>query len=182
MGCTTIGYGVDLRRVAAVRGSRDAALVVELEQKFADRLAHEQEMNANLYGLPISLNEALLRIVMGDLAEQSQAVAAQYVYAYELLCEHFGRPLDGREHIEFLDDLRWDTAALVFRTPLDLPSAGPLPTTGYLTPDEVQSEYERFKSYNSDEDTAELADAREEFIWWLKQCADEGLGLVTFCY
>jgi hypothetical protein len=182
MGYTTVAYGVDLGRLAQVGGSRDVELLADCEREFAYRLAIANHKNAELSDLPIKLRNALHEIVTGTLTHYSDDGAAQYVYAYQLLCEHFGRPLDGREHIKFLEDLQWNTNVLKFRTPLALPETLPLPATGYLTPEEVRAEYDSFKDYDGEEDDAWLAEAREEFIWWLKQCADKGDSLVVFTY
>ncbi|MEX2316272.1 MAG: hypothetical protein WD669_03910 [Pirellulales bacterium] len=182
MGYTTVAYGVDLDRLAQVGGSRDVELLADLERENADQLAIAEHKNAELSDPSIKLRNALREIVTGILTHYSDDGAAQYVYAYQLLCEHFGRPLDGREHVKFLEDLEWETGALEFRTPLGLPKTWQLPFTSYLTPNEACAEYDCFKDYDGEEDDAWLAEAREESIWWLKQCADENESLVVFTY
>lgn len=182
MGCGTFGYGVAIEQLKAVRGCRDASLLSALEQKFADRLERAEDENTSLWTPPFSLRMALGKIVNDEISDTSPDAAAQYIYAYELLCEHFGQRLDGDSHIEMLDDLGWETAALEFRTPLDLPDPLGFPSTSYLTREQVNEEYDQYQDVDTDEDDPVVADAREEFVWWLKQCADQGLGLVTFCY
>jgi len=181
MGYTTVGYGVDIDRLAAVKGSRDQRLLAEMEGLVAEeeRRAAEWPSSANC---PLSLRGALERI-LEDRVEEVPDGDHQYVYAMQLLCQHLGKLLDGQGHIKFLDDLGWDIAMDDFRTPLGLPQPHALPDARYLTAEEVKSEYERFRDVDpEDEEHPYLAELREEYVWWLKQCADQGVGLITFSY
>lgn len=180
MGYVTVAYGVDVQRLAAVKGSRDQQLLADMEKLLA-----EAERTAASSGFsddgPLSLRAALERIV-SDQVEAIPNGDHQYVYALELLCQHLGKPLDGQGHIRYLDDLGWPIAMDDCRPPFDLPEPLGFPGTCHLTAEEVKKEYERFQDADTEDEDSEVTEAREEYVWWLKQCADEGLGLVTFCY
>ena len=173
MSSCTYGYGVDLTRLTAVQGSGDANLLSELvETAPTDPFAEPGEP---------TICDGLQALIDGNLLDSYEG-RAQQLYALELLCQRFGKQLDGQEHIGYLEDLGWETAAMEQRSPLDLPAADDFPMSGYLTADEVVEEYARLKDEEIEDEPPELADAREEFVWWLKQCADKGLALVTFTY
>lgn len=179
MGCATCGYGVDLEKLAAAKGSRDAALLAAVKEASAVQFRQDVQLGT----ISMSLEEALERLIAGDLSDESSDAAAQYLYALELLCNHLGERLDGQEHIKYLDDLGWETAAAELRLPLGLPAPDNFPAVSYLTADEVKADYERFKDEDTDDDDDPyVSEAREEFVWWLKQCADKNLALITFCY
>jgi hypothetical protein len=182
MGYSTVGYGVDLDRLMRASGSRDETLLIEIQERFSEQLAHAQQMNANLYHLSVELPHSLRMLIEGDYSDSSHGAAVQRLYAYELLCKYFGRYLDGQEHINFLDDLRWETALTDFRTPLGLASTGEFPFTSYLTSAETKLEYERFESVGTETEDSWITEGREEFVWWLKQCADTSQALVVFTY
>ncbi|MFZ5828850.1 MAG: hypothetical protein ACOY3P_02115, partial [Planctomycetota bacterium] len=56
------------------------------------------------------------------------------------------------------------------------------PFASFLSAAEVRREYERFGDEDVECDEPGISEAREEYVWWLKQCADENLGLVVFTY
>ena len=181
VGYVTVAYGVDIEKLGAVKGSCDERLLSEMESLVAEKERRAAEWPSSSVE-PLSLRGALERVI-NDRIEPVPNGDHQYVYAMELLCRHLGTSLDGHGHITFLEDLEWDIAASSFRTPLGLPQPGALPDTCYLTVEQVKGEYERFRDVDPDDDERPyLAEAREEYVWWLKQCADESLGLVTFCY
>ena len=133
----------------------------------------------------ISVTEALEDLINGELRDTSPRNAFQYLYALELLCLHLGTKLDGGDHIGDVENVDWDTRLREVRIPFDLPPPSGFPSVSYLTPSEVKQEYERFDAEHSDSDDEvdrATADAREDFLWWLKQCGDHGLAIVTFCY
>lgn len=176
MGYTTIAYGVDIDRLAAVKGSCDQGLLAKM-----DRAISEEEHRIADPDCPLSLREALERIVTNQVKSVPNG-DHQYVYAMELLCQHLGKALDGQGHIKYLDDLCWDVAMNDFRTPLDLPNPLGFPDARYLNAEETQREYEKFRDVDSECDDSDVTEGREEYVWWLKQCVDEGIGLVTLSY
>jgi hypothetical protein len=182
MGYTTIAYGVDIDKLAAVKGSRDQRLLAEMELLLAEEEQEAADSGFSDSLCPLSLRAALERI-LADEIEAMPNGNHQYVYAMELLCRHLGKALDDCGHVKYLEDLGWEVAMDDFRTPLDLPQTFGFPDTCYLTAEEVRKEYERFRDVDPDDDEhPDIAESREEYVGWLKQCVDEGLGLVTFCY
>jgi hypothetical protein len=176
MGYVTVAYGADIDRLAALKGSQDQRLLADMGKLVTE--AEERKADSEC---PLSLRAALERI----LADQIEAMPNgdhQYIYATELLCRHLGKSLDGQGHIKYLDDLGWDIAMNDFRTPFGLPQPFGFPDARYLNAEEVRQEYGRFQDVDPEDDNSDVAEAREEYVWWLKQCADDGTGLVTFCY
>lgn len=171
MSSVSTAYGVDLEKLASVRGSKDARLLTELEQKI-------QPDPFDATGDPTVL-DGLRALIEGDLLD-SYVGRAKQLYALEMLCEHVGRRLDGQGHVAFIDDLGMETALLAYEPPLDLPRADDFPSVAYLTAEQVRDEYARFTAIDTEHEDPEIAEGREEFVGWLQQCADEGLALVVF--
>jgi hypothetical protein len=131
----------------------------------------------------ISITDALVDIISGELRDSTFNSAFQYLYALELLCQHLGSILDGGDSIGHVENVAWNTKLLTPRTPFALPEPQDFPEVSYLTATEVADEYRRLDAECEESIEPlenELEDAREDFLWWLKQCSDKGLGLVTF--
>ncbi len=96
-----------------------------------------------------------------------------------------GSVLDGGDSIGHIENLDWDTRLLKVRIPLTLPEPQDFPEVSYLTAAEVKDEYQRLDATceeSSELLERDLEDAREDFLWWLKQCSDNDVALVTFYY
>ena len=178
MGYITTAYGVDIDQLIAVKGSNDQTIQDELAPRIKEAEGRDPFQSEDE---PLTLMGALEQIIAGKI-EPVPNGEHQYVYVMELLCQHMGEELDGQGHIRYMDDLDWEVAMDEFRTPFDLPYPGGFPNAFYLTTTEVAAEYKRFADEDTDDDDSEVVDAREEYVWWLKQCVDKGLGMVAFCY
>ena len=177
MSITTYAYGINLPTLTAAIGSHDATLVNKILESGVYRWARD-DLRQNR----ISLRDALQMLINAEYSNDSPVAVARRLYAYETLCEHLGRRLDGQEHVGYLDELGWDTLLMNQRTPIGLVASIDFPMSGYLTPEEVVREYDQYMDVEAEEDDLQIADAREEFVWWLKQCANKRLALVTFTY
>ncbi len=175
MSYTTYGYGIDIDELKRIHGSGDHELLAAVLDSSADRL---KQFDEPMFAL--NVRKALAEIVDGRIDEAEEAAA--YIYALEILCVFFGKVLDGQGHIGYLDDLDWELALPEFATPFELPSVLGFPDTTYLTAAEVKQEYERFADVDTETDDPDVTDARDEYVWWLQQCNDANLGLVTFSY
>jgi hypothetical protein len=186
MGYRTVGYGVDMRRLEQVWSCTNHGLLADVLASSEPRIRSHNEL---LPGTPerdvISITDALEDIIKGELRDPSRRSAFQYLYALEILCSNLGKMLDGGEAIGGIENLSWETRLLEVRIPLGLPDPHDFPRVSYLTAAEVEEEYHRFGAgFNpSDEPVdGEVEDAREDFLWRLKQCCDDEVGLVTFYY
>lgn len=175
MSYTTYGYAVDIDKLKQVYGSRDRELLDKILDFSRDRL---EQSDGPMFAL--NLRKALSDIIDATIDESEEEAA--YIYALEILCVYLGRVLDGQGHIGYLDDLCWDLSLPEFATPFELPPVLGFPGTSFLTAGEVEQELERFVDIDTESDDSEVTDARDEFVWWLQQCKDAGVGLVIFCY
>jgi hypothetical protein len=187
MSYQTTGYSVDLDKLAAVKGCHDEAFLAEVLKNCADRIkSHDEWSPAEPERGVVSIHKALQDIINAELDDLAPQTAFQYLYALEVLCLHLGTRLDGGGCIRDIEDVCWDTRlAELMPPPLGLPCPQDFPSVSYLTASQVKEECERFDDDDSEslyELGQETADAREDFLWWLKQCADRGLALMTFCY
>jgi len=170
----TYGVGVDIAKVRAAIGSNDESL---LAYEVAELVLPQE---SKIEGDSCTMKSALADLVAGKL-ERSSSAPHLYIYALEALCNHIGRRLDGDGHIKFLDDLEW----LITYEPLakffKLSDPGTFPDARIIVLEQVQKQFVVYESDTEHDDVA-ITDAREEYIWWLKQCNDHQLDLVTFCY
>lgn len=173
MSTTTTAYGVNLEEIGSAIGSRDQALIAQLQAKVTpDPFATD--------GGP-TVEGGLQELITGDPPEGPTENAIK-LYALEMLCEHFGTRLGGGDHISYLDDLGWQTKLLDSGPPLGLSRSDDFPDVAYLSATDVRHEYDEFSKLDSDCDVEGVEEGREELLGWLQQCAQQGLALVTFQY
>ena len=86
-----VPYLVPLDQLRAFAGSKDVALVQRMQTLFKGEIAENASINRQAIadGAP-SLFDCLMNIAMG---QPLKGFGAQYVYALELLCAHFGGKL-----------------------------------------------------------------------------------------
>jgi hypothetical protein len=86
-----VPYLVSLDELRAFAGSKDLARAQKIESLFKNEIAENSSLNrqAIIDGAP-TLGQALAKIAAG---ETLRGFGAQYVYALELLCAHFGQKL-----------------------------------------------------------------------------------------
>jgi hypothetical protein len=182
MGYRTLSYGVDIDRLRSAFGSRDEAMLGEIEREFADQFRDNDRWFSDEIGRGApSLREALAQIARGEITG-GEATGFQYGYALELLCKRLGHELDNDDLIEFVDDLEIPTGLLSSGPPLPIPPPLDFPAIGFLTADQVRDEYARLEGLDLSHDDKDIEAAREEFRSYLRQASERGLGIVTFAY
>ncbi len=103
------------------------------------------------------------------------------LHALELICCHVGKRLDGDQHINFLDHLHWELESEELTSYFGLSPTNVFPDARIIKLAQAKKQLEQFQC-STDHDEVFVVDAREEYLWWLKQCIDANVDLVTFCY
>jgi hypothetical protein len=182
MGYGTNAYAVDVDRLRSAFGCGDQELLREIETKHAKSFRRRDETFEDKVrdGAPTQ-GEALRQIIAGEIKGPDWA-GFQYGYVLELLCEHLGRALDSDDLIAFISDLEIPTALNESGPPIPIPTPRDFPSIGYLTAEQVREEYEHLKDQDLSHEDEEIEEARGEFLSYLRQAREKGLGLVTFAY
>jgi len=92
MSAGIVPYSVPLESVRSFFGSKDPQLCLKIESLFKREIADNASLHRNdiAAGAP-TLDVALRQLCAGDAS--ARGFGAQYVYALELLCAHFGQKL-----------------------------------------------------------------------------------------
>lgn len=151
MGAIVSAYLVDLNQLRAVYGSRDTALLRDVETRFANELA-EWEATASSVKPASSrptVREALREIVEGEIPTEGDG--SPYGYALDLLCQYLGTSLPNEE----LGDLQSEGIAALesverlhdlsdgWRPPLPLPYPRDVLGITYITVEEARAALDR---------------------------------------
>lgn len=200
MSYNVIPIAVDLQKLTAAVGGKDASLLSTLQADFADECAGLDEDDENYYDAdegepPVATAAEVLRhLLMGE--PQDDRVAFKYGYALVWLCARLGRGLSNREW----SSLRWDwitqtdealdaagVPASLFRVgrqllcrgaPVSIPRIDDFPSIGYLRRDEIPAVRTALAAVSIGD--TEVRSSIEELLGWLQTCTDSGCDLV--CY
>lgn len=185
MSYSTTLYAVDIEHLQATFGSQDAALLANIERKYAGEIADSNTSfdEEIAEGAP-TRQKALREIIDGEITRPDYGF--QYGYALEYLCRHLGEIVASRflnGVFGSLADLEVDTFLAQDRLPLPLPEPDDFPFISYMTPEEITEELQRLAgmdlSYPEDE---EIEAERHDFRDCLKKAEAAQLGIVAFYY
>jgi len=139
-------YGLDLKKLQAVHGSRDDALVKTVLKSRADDIEEndenfEEEIEAGDF--PNS-EQALRKIVAGSVNESEDAgAAAMFGYVLKILCEHFGRRIDD-DNVAAVGDHPYASQLIASGPPIPIPvNKSDFPEMGFLTLSQISDEIKR---------------------------------------
>ncbi len=192
-----VPYSVPLAPLRAFVGSRDPSLCMKLEALFKREIADNASLHrqAIAEGAP-TLDVALRHLCMGDVA--SRGHGAQYIYALELLCAHFGSklrngavfPVDDEWLMRVVDPVfdAWGLGdilklkKLIYgRWPVRVPHAD-FPRGGTLEADEVTRSLDVMRRGALPRFDREVIGVIGDVRGWLESAATAQLGLVCFYY
>ncbi|HEX4460808.1 MAG TPA: hypothetical protein VIA18_22670 [Polyangia bacterium] len=192
-----VPYSVPLVPLRAFVGSRDPSLCMKLETLFKREIADNASLQRQAItdGAP-TLDVALRHLCMGDVA--SRGHGAQYIYALELLCAHFGTklrngavfPVDDEWLMRVVDPVfdAWGLGdvmklkKLIYgRWPVRVPHAD-FPRGGTLEADEVARSLDVMRRGALPRFDREVIGVISDVRGWLESAAGAHLGLVCFYY
>ena len=192
-----VPYSVPLAPLRAFVGSRDPSLCMKLETLFKREIADNASLQRQAItdGAP-TLDVALRHLCMGDVA--SRGHGAQYIYALELLCAHFGSklrngavfPVDEEWLMRVVDPVfdAWGLGdilklkKLIYgRWPVRVPHAD-FPRGGTLEADEVARSLDVMRRGALPRFDREVIGVIGDVRGWLESAAGANLGLVCFYY
>ncbi|WMX48143.1 hypothetical protein RGF97_29730 [Streptomyces roseicoloratus] len=194
-------YLIDPKAARALVGSGDEQLLEIIRDRFADRLAHDDDWFSSAIkdGAPTAY-EALRTVVHGGPYEAQRHHAFQYGYAYERLCSLTGSFLDNSSFSPFRGD--WlemvDEGLKALRItavsvaelgyyggfPDGLPTYD-LPRCGEWTHEECLAALEQFERTKADGHAPpldrEVVDAVMDVMGWLRHVESRpGFGVIGF--
>jgi len=185
---------IDLKKVTAAFGSKDAKLEAALKKKLKSDIAENAESFEEeiAKGAP-TLDRAISEIIAGTVPKKSKH-GFQYGYALEKLVLHFGKRIDedelglgADEEIEkALKKVKLPTFAKLTKNlvyPIPIPPPADFPDISTMTPTDVAifaSALDSIKPLVEDDDDAE--EVREAFRSWCTKAQKKKLGLMLFAY
>lgn len=173
MGYVTRGIGVSIAKVESFIGSQDATSLIVMDD--IDEGLHTM-VDGQSYTIESALNDLCICNV-----SQTPSISHLYVYAIEQLCLHFGQQLDGVGHIQYLDDLEWQLHSTSMNSYFNLPSTNVFPDGQILALAQVKEMYSLVAN-QIEHESGDVENGREEYAWWLQQCIEANVDLITFCY
>lgn len=184
MALNGLAYAVDMDRMRAACGSRDAATLAEIlrdqEEVFtlyADQLDEEDASG-------FSFRDALADLLAGEFRAPEDR-RFLYGYAIEILCRHFGEviPVPGDEEFGEIGDpadLEIDASPLVGgQLPLPVPPWRDTPYVRYLPAEQVVQEAARLAAMDLSHPDGDVQEGRETLLYQLRWAAERGRGFVT---
>jgi hypothetical protein len=191
-----VPYLVSLDELRAFAGSKDLSVVQKIETLFKNEIAENASINrqAIIDGAP-TLGQALTKIATG---EPMRGFGAQYVYALELLCAHFGQklrnssvyPVDEDWLLRVVDPIfdAWKLGEwLSFKRliygawPLKLPHAE-FPRGGMLDAQDVERTLAVMRGGALPRFDKEVVALIGEVRGWIESAANRHAGIVCFYY
>lgn len=127
----------------------------------------------------LSTEQAALELVMGRITRKD--CGNEYGYGLQLLCKKLGQHLGNIEG-ELEASVQWKTKLTKERSPIKLPGYDGFPSISYLTPKEVQGEFEKFSKGTEQVSEKWRKTLRTRFIKFLQSAAGQEKAVVTFCY
>jgi hypothetical protein len=177
MSATLRAFAIDIDRLRAVFGSKDAALVAAVKAKQAAAFARNRKwFGSEIEDGALTLEVALDEIVAGKITGDRSS-GFQYGNATELLCVQLGEELES-ECLGSLTDLELETGLQTSGSPLPTPAPEDFPEIGFLTSTQVHAELAQLKADHGEDD--DLAEVQGELISHLERATELGTGLVTF--
>jgi hypothetical protein len=191
-----VPYLVSLDELRAFAGSKDLSVVQKMETLFKNEIAENGSIHrqAIIDGAP-TLGQALAKMAMG---EPLRGFGAQYVYALELLCAHFGQklrnssvyPVDEDWLLRVVDPIfdAWKLGEwLSFKRliygawPLKLPHAD-FPRGGMLEAQDVERTLAVMRGGALPRFDREVVQLIGEVRGWIEAAANRHAGIVCFYY
>jgi len=191
-----VPYAVSLAELRAFVGSKDTAQLLKIDMLFKAEIADNASINRQAIadGAP-TLSQALVRMCMG---EALKGFGAQYVYALELLCAHFGTKLRNSSVYPSDDDWLMRVVDPIFDAwklsevltikrlvygnwPVKLPYAE-FPRGGMLEADDVQRALGVMRGGALPKFDKEIVGIVGEVRGWLEAAAARKAGIVCFYY
>lgn len=202
MSYTVAPYLVDLARLQAVYGSRDAGLLATLERENAGRLRRDeatvpvwvmrlgQPPRQEMEGPPVlTLRQALRDLIAGTITHPEQGW--QYIYAAEALCAHLGTRL-ANDHVEALSGHGIGVIAEIGRLrdlnegpriPLPVPLPVSFPTITYITAEEATAQLSQGDVVDlPGEDQQWVRDVQQQYRSWLQAATQANKAVIAFLY
>jgi hypothetical protein len=194
MGYAYSVYGVDLAKLKALWGCKDAKLAAAIKKKHADRIddnteSFEDEIEDE--DAP-TLGVAIDEIFAGKCKQKDHGF--QYGYALELLCHHLGKRID-EESLSYFDD--WidpllgkakhsekDTQKLIGANtfPIKIPEPADFPTIGTLDDagmKKLDAALDKIEPLATDDDAKEII---KELRGWTSRARKAKRQIVWFVY
>ena len=175
MSYTLVPYMIDLDRLRAAVGSKDAALVEAVRSK------GPEQFDSDEYDL--TLGQALTQLVMGEKLGRDDT--HQYGYALEKLAAHLGRRLP----LDLWSGVRWaameDSGVAPIMDsgpPVNLPKIDDFPTIGYLPREQIADMVGKMGDEGLTNEDEELEELLKEFEAWLREAAKAKQDLLLFYY
>lgn len=175
MSYTLQPYMVDLARLRATIGSKDARLIESIYKTDPEKFDYD--------GYDLTLRQALTQIVMGE--KLGAEATHQYGYALKELAKHLGKPLP----LDLWCGVRWEAMedsgiAMVMKSgpPVELPAIPDVPCIGFLERDKIADMITRMGDEGLTNDNDELEELLKEFEGWLREAAEARQDLLFFYY
>lgn len=193
-----MGYGfmvwsVDTDKLKQVAGSKDEKLRRMIGGRFKRDLASLDDLfeHAIAAGRP-NTYEALRQIIDGTIPDDARG--GIYAYAFKLLVEHFGKPLDnGAVYPWNSPDFGAVDGALAkmsvpfkvdslygFSLPVKVPYPDDFPLAGWVSPAKVKEVHEAFSKATKVEMDSEVQDIVDCVRGWFQAAAAANRGLVSY--
>ena len=194
MGYGIMPFAVRLLRVERAFGSRDAALVAEITERFEGRF-EDDDRDADDEDEP-TLEMALHEIIEGRPLRDGYG--HKYAYVLEMLCWHYGRFLPNAHfsamHYDWADQVDGELIRagvpegtiglkrhLMHRgAPVAIPEPDDFPFIGFLKAAEVGPALRAVQSADLAAPDPEVRDAVAELRSWLEACGTTARDLVCF--
>lgn len=193
MGYGFIVWAVDIEKLKTVAGSKDEKLRRMIGGRFKRNVASLDDLFRHdiAAGRP-STYEALRQIIDGAIPEGAQG--GIYAYAFQLIVEHFGKPLDnGAVYPWNSPDFGPVDGALAERKvpfelasfygcslPVKLPTPDDFPSTGWVSAAKVQEVHAAFTAAPEIEMESDVRDIVDCVRGWFRVAASLQRGLVSY--
>lgn len=176
MSYTLVPYMIDLAKLRATIGSKDAGLIKSIAKKDPKIFA------ADNYE-PVTVGQACEHLVMGG--KLVKKAGHQYGYALAKLAEHVGKRLS----IDMWSGVGWAAmedsgVARIMESgpPVKLPKINDFPVIGFLDSGRVTDMVEKMGDEGLTNENDELEELLKEFEAWLRKTAKAKKDLLLFYY
>ncbi len=207
MGYGITPFAVSLKKIERVIGKKksggllgrlfatsSASLLREIKRKSAYRFDQDDLVDDE----EPTLEQALADLLAGN--DLNQLFGHKYAYAFELLCDHFGRALNnsmwsaiGIEWVEQVEEAMKQagidehaisvSSHLMNRgAPVSIPTPDDFPAVGYLRRGEIDAAAQALDSADLSEMDEDLMESVEQLRQWCARCRELGTDLVCFYY
>jgi hypothetical protein len=175
MSYSLVPYIVDLAKLRAAIGSKDAKLIETIRKKDPEKFDSGKD--------GLTLGEALSQLVMGE--KLGKKAAHQYGYALETLAKHLGKPLP----LDLWCGVRWEAmedsgVARIMESgsPVKLPKIPDFPGIGFLERNKIADMVRKMGDEGLTNEDEELEELLREFEAWVRAAAKAKQDLLLFYY